>query len=84
MTGLGRSETNLAKSASWSTHRRQGHRRLETLCAPRHCKKEPDWADAGFSLVARVPMMSQDANIQAWTYLSRTQLVGHIERLTAP
>lgn len=61
-----------------------GHRRLETFRVARHRKKDPDWSDVGFSLVARVPVSSADSDAQAWTYLGWAQLVEHIERLMEP
>jgi hypothetical protein len=61
-----------------------GHRRLETFRVSRHRKKDPDWMDVGFSVVARLPLTAQDAETPPWTYLSWTQLTAHIERLMAP
>jgi hypothetical protein len=57
--------------------------RLETFCVWRPRKKDPDWIDVGFSLVARVPLTAQDADARPSTYLSWTTLAEHLEGLMA-
>lgn len=53
----------------------------ETFRVARHRKKDHDWRDVGFSLAARVPVTAQDADAQAWTYVSWAQLAEYVERL---
>jgi len=39
-------------------------------CVTHHRKKDPDWEDCAFSLVARVPTRAGDERVQAWVYSS--------------
>lgn len=59
----------------------EGPRPPETFRVARHRKKDHDWREAGFSLVAQVPLTAQDADAQAWTYVSWSQLSEYVERL---
>jgi hypothetical protein len=39
-----------------------------------HRKKDPDWLESGFSLVARLPTRADDERVQAWLYCSWASL----------
>ncbi len=45
-----------------------------------HRKKDPDWRQCGFELVANLPSRSADDRVQAWLYCSWTQLQEDVER----
>ena len=45
-----------------------------------HRKKDPDWQQCGFDLVANLPGRAGDEHIQAWSYCTWTQLQGEVER----
>ena len=48
-------------------------------CVTHHRKKDPDWKDCGFNLVARVPTRRGDERVQAWSYCSWNVFRGTVE-----
>jgi hypothetical protein len=57
---------------------------LETFRVALYRKKDPDWSDVGFSLVAHVPDTPQDASADAVTYVSWAQLADYLDERGAP
>ncbi|KAA1399578.1 hypothetical protein [Aeromicrobium ginsengisoli] len=45
-----------------------------------HRKKDPDWQQCGFVLVANLPARAGDEHVQAWQYCSWGQLQREVER----